>query len=448
MSDILQWQYKQKLISAEEAVKFVKSGDRVWYGEFSLFPELLDEELAKRVDELHDVGIYGVSFTRVPKVVLADLEREHFIMQDFHFGNVSRHLGDKNLSNYVPNTYHQGPRIARKYLTVNVVFVVGAPMDGAGFFNYGLSNSVTHAAIDKADIVILEVNNNIPNCLGGNQESIHLSNVDYIVEGRNTPLIELPIVKSSPADHIIAELLLGEIEDGSCLQLGIGGLPNAVGALLAESDLKDLGVHSEMMVDSFIDLYEKGCLTGARKSIDKYKMVYSFALGTRRLYDFLNYNPMCASYPVSYTNDPRIVSINDKFIAINNALEVDLLSQVSSETMGLRQISGTGGQLDFILGAFQSHGGKGFICLHSTYTDHEGNLHSRINPTLSLGTVVTIPRSIVQYVVTEYGIVQLKGKSTFERAEALIDIAHPQFQDELTKAAGAMKLWSRTNRIE
>ncbi len=448
MADILQWQYEQKLISAAEAVKMVNSGDRVVYGEFSLFPELLDEELAKRVDELHDVIITGVSYTQVPKVILADPKREHFIMQDLHFGKVSRYLHDKNLSNYIPNTYHQGPRIIRKYVNVNVVFAVVAPMDGKGFFNYGLSNSVTHAAMDKADIIILEVNNNVPNCLGGNQESIHLSNVDYIVEGRNTPLIELPAAEPSPTDHKIAELLLEKIEDGSCLQLGIGGLPNAVGALIAESDLKDLGVHSEMMMDSFIDLYEKGRLTGARKSIDKYKMVYAFALGTRRLYDFLDFNPMCASYPVSYTNDPRVVSLNDKVIAINNALEVDLLTQVSSETMGLRQISGTGGQLDFIFGAFQSHGGKGFICLHSTFTDHEGNLHSRINPTLSLGTVVTIPRSIVQYVVTEYGIVQLKGKSNYERAEALINIAHPQFRDELIKAADSMKLWARTNRLE
>ena len=171
-------------------------------------------------------------------------------------------------------------------------------------------------------------------------------------------------------------------------------------------------------------------------------------MGTRKLYDFLDYNPMCASYPVSYTNDPRITALNDKVVAINNALEVDLLSQVSSETMGLRQISGTGGQLDFIFGAFQSHGGKGFICLHSTYKDKQGNIHSRIVPSLSPGTIVTVPRSIVQYVATEYGIVQLKGKATYERAEALISIAHPQFQDDLIKAADSMKLWTRTNRIE
>lgn len=448
MADILQWQYEQKLISAEEAVKMVKSGDRIMYGEFTLFPELLDEELSKRVDELQDVLINGVSYSKIPKVVLADPERKHFVMQDFHFGKVSRALHDQNLSNYIPMTYHQGPRIFRKYLHFNVVFAVAGPMDRKGFFNFGLSNSVTYAAMNKADIVILEINKNIPTCLGGNQESVHLSNVHYIVEGRNNPLMEIPAVHSTPTDQKIAELLLEEIEDGSCLQLGIGGLPNAVGELIAESDLKDLGVHSEMMMDAFVELYEKGRITGARKNIDKYKMTYTFAMGTRILYDFLDFNAMCASYPVSYTNDPRIIALNDRVVAINNALEVDLLSQVSSETMGTRQISGTGGQLDYIFGAFQSHRGKGFICLHSTHTDKDGNLHSRINPTLSMGTVVTVPRSIVQYVVTEYGIAQLKGKSNYERAEALINIAHPQFQDDLIKAADKMKLWLRTNRIE
>lgn len=447
MSDILQWQYQQKLVSAEEAVKLVKSGDNVMYGEFAMFPELLDEELSKRVNELTDVKIMGVSYTRVPKVIMADPAREHFILKDLHFTKVSRHLHDMNLCNYIPNTYHQGPRIIKKYMHLNVAFLTVGPMDSRGFFNLGLSNSVTPAALSKTDKVVVEVNTNIPTCLGGNQESIHLSNVDYVVEGRNLPLVELPAIQPTSTDQKIAELLLNEIEDGSCLQLGIGGLPNAVGALIAESDLKDLGVHSEMMMDAFVDLYENGRITGACKNIDKFKMAYSFALGTRRLYDFLDNNPVCASYPVNYINDPRIVALNDKFMAINNALEVDLLSQVSSETMGFRQISGTGGQLDFIFGAFQSHGGKGFICLHSTYEDSEGNLQSRINPTLPLGAVVTVPRSIVQYIVTEYGIAQMKGKSTYERAEELIGIAHPQFRDELIKAADQMKIWLRTNRI-
>lgn len=177
-------------------------------------------------------------------------------------------------------------------------------------------------------------------------------------------------------------------------------------------------------------------------------MVYTFALGTQKLYDFLDNNPVCAIYPVNYTNDPRIIALNDKVVAINNALAMDLFTQVASESVETRQVSGTGGQLDFIMGAFHSRGGKGIICFDSTYTDKEGNLHSRIMPTLAPGTIVTLPRSLVQYVATEYGIEQFKGKSTYERAEGLIRLAHPQFRDELIKAADEMKIWRRTNKIE
>ena len=240
---------------------------------------------------------------------------------------------------------------------------------------------------------------------------------------------------------------MGEIEDGATLQLGIGGLPNTIGRLIAESDLKDLGIHTEMLVDSCVDLYEAGRVTGRLKSVDRFKMTYTFALGTKKLYDFMHMNPTCASYPVNYVNDPRIIAFNPKVVAINNALEIDLFSQVCSESAGTRQISGTGGQLDFIFGAFQSKGGKGIISLSSTYTEAGGTVRSRIVPWLRPGSIVTVPRSIVQYVATEYGIVQLKGCSTWERAEKLIGIAHPDFRDGLIKQADEMKIWVRTNRI-
>jgi acyl-CoA hydrolase len=239
---------------------------------------------------------------------------------------------------------------------------------------------------------------------------------------------------------------MNEIEDGSCLQLGIGGLPNVIGSMIAESDLKNLGVHTEMLVDSMVDLYNSGKITGSQKTIDQFKMVYTFAMGTNKLYEFLHNNPGCASYPVDYTNDPRIIERNDKVVAINNAVEIDLFSQICSESAGTRQISGTGGQLDFIYGAFNSDQGKGIIGLSSTFTDKTGKIHSRIVPTLSNGSIVTVPRSIVQYVATEYGIVQLKGKSTWERAEALINIAHPMFRDKLIAQAHKMHIWSDHNR--
>ena len=201
-------------------------------------------------------------------------------------------------------------------------------------------------------------------------------------------------------------------------------------------------------MDSYVDLYLAGKITGARKTTDRYKMVYTFAMGTKKLYDFLDNNPACAIYPVNYTNDPRIIALNDNFIAINNAIEIDLYGQVCSESVGTRQISGTGGQLDFIYGAFHSHGGKGMICLSSTFTDKDGRVQSRIRPTLTPGAVVTVPRSITSYVVTEYGIVNLKGKSTWQRSADLISIAHPDFRDELIKEAEKMKIWRRTNKIE
>lgn len=447
MSGVYTTEYKQKLVAADEAVKVVKSGDWIWYSEFALFPEALDEALAKRIPELYDLVLSSVSYTKVPKVVLADLNREHILMQDWHYGVVARKLGDKGLCRYIPITYHQGPRIIKKYWDVDVVFITAAPMDDSGYFNFGLSNSVTATYAQQAKTVIVEVNNNIPTCLGGNSESIHISQVDYIVEGPNSPMINLPPITPAETDYQIAEYVMEEIEDGSCLQLGIGGLPNVIGENIAKSDLKDLGLHTEMLVDSCVDMYMAGRMSGARKNIDVGKMVYTFALGTNKLYDFIHMNPTCASYPVNYCNDPRIISLNDKVVAINSALEVDLFSQVCSETAGTRHISGTGGQFDYIFGAFNSHGGKGLICLSSTFTDKQGKVHSRIKPTLTPGAVVTVPRSCVHYVATEYGMVQMKGKSTWERAEELISIAHPDFRDELVKAAKEMNIWVHSNKL-
>ncbi len=440
-------EYKKKLTTAKEAVKVVKSGDSVFYGEFVLFPAALDEALAGRAEELTEVEVRGVCYTKRPKIVDVDPERKHFILNDYHFGGISRKLHDSNLCNYIPITYHQAPRFIRKYLAPDVVFVTATPMDESGYFNFGMANSVTGATLSKARTVIIEINENIPYCLGGNFESIHISNVDMIIEGDNHPLVEVPQAPPRDIDREIAKFILNEIEDGTTLQLGIGALPNLMGQLIAESDLKNLGIHTEMLVDSCVDLYEAGKVTGSNKNIDHFKMTYTFAMGTKKLYDFLHLNPTCASYPVNYVNDPRIICLNPKVIAINNAVEVDLFSQICSESAGYRHVSGTGGQLDFIFGAFNSSGGKGIISMTSTYTDKEGNLHSRIVPTLKTGAIVTVPRSISHYVVTEYGIVMMKGKSTWQRAEALISIAHPQFRDELIAEATKMKIWTNTNKI-
>ncbi|HUN55571.1 MAG TPA: acetyl-CoA hydrolase/transferase C-terminal domain-containing protein [Smithella sp.] len=434
-------EYQEKLISADEAASLVKSGDKIFYSEFVLFPEVLDEALAKRIHLLKNIDLRSVCFTRVPKIVEADPERKRVIMNDWHFGTTSRRLHDANMCNYIPLSYHQGPRTIRKYRDFDVAFILVGEMDKNGYFNYGLSNSLTGAVLSKSRRIIVEVNKTVPYCYGGNRESIHVSQVDYIVEGNNTPLAEVKSQPPKEIDRRIAEHIMKEIEDGACLQLGIGGLPNLIGQLIAESDLKDLGIHTEMLVDSCVDLYKAGRITGRKKSVDHFKMAYTFAMGTKKLYDFLDRNPTCASYPVNYINDPRIIALNNKVVAINNAIEVDLYGQVCSESVGPEQKSGTGGQLDFIFGAFQSKGGKGIISLSSTYKDKDGKLHSRIVPFVEPGSIVTVPRSIVQYVATEYGIVQLKGKSTWERAESLISIAHPDFREELISQADKMKIW-------
>ena len=444
--DDMRKRYLQKLRTAEKVAQMVKSGDQIFYGEFVLRPESLDEALAKRAPELKDVIIDGVCIAKIPRFIEADPHREHFIYNDWHFSAVSRKLYQQGLCSYIPFTYHQGPRVVRKYKTYDYVFVSARPMDSQGYFNFGLVNSITSAAITKAKKVVVEINESLPHCLGGNQESVHISRVDYIVEGRNSSLLEIKPAEPSETDVKIAQHIMKEIEDGACLQLGIGGLPNVIGSMIAESDLKDLGVHTEMLVDSMVDLYNEGKITGNSKTIDRFKMVYTFAMGTNKLYEFIHNNPACASYPVNYTNDPRIIGLNNKVVAINNAIEVDLFSQVCSESAGTAQISGTGGQLDFILGAFYSRGGKGIIGISSTFTSKEGKVHSRIVPTLHPGSIVTVPRSMVQYVATEYGIVQLKGKPTWERAEALISIAHPMFRDELIGQAQELKIWLDRNR--
>jgi butyryl-CoA:acetate CoA-transferase len=440
MQDLNRTKYQEKLRTAADVAQMIKSGDEIFFSEFVLRPEKIDEALAARVEELTNVKIDGVCISKVPKVIVADPQRKHFIYSDWHFSGVSRKLYQQGLCSYIPFTYHQGPRVIRKYKTYDYVFVNARPMDAQGYFNFGMANSLTSAAITKAKKIIVETNESMPHCLGGNQESVHISRVDYIVEGNNQPILEIAPPASTETDVQIARHIMTVIENGACLQLGIGGLPNVIGNMIADSDLSDLGIHTEMLVDSMVDLYDVGKITGNQKTIDRFKMVYTFAMGTKKLYDFLHNNPACASYPANYTNDPRAISVNSKVVAINNAIEVDLFSQVCSESVGPAQISGTGGQFDFIFGAFNSRGGKGIIALSSTYKDKNGDIHSRIVPTLRPGSIVTVPRSCVQYIATEFGIVQLKGKSTWQRAEALIGIAHPMFRDELTRQAREMKI--------
>lgn len=444
--DIIQ-EYKQKLTTPEKAVKAVRSGDWVDYGFCQTVCVALDKALASRKDELRDVKIRGGLAMRPLEILKVDPEREAFTYSSWHFSGYERKMHDAGLCNYNPMIYRNKPLFYRNNLDVDVAMLQVAPMDNHGYFNFSATNSATRAIVETAKIVIVEVNENMPQAMGGQEENIHISDVAYIVEGENPSLVELPSAAPSDIDIKVARMIVEEIEDGSTIQLGIGGMPNSVGAMIAESDLKDLGMHTEMLVDAYLALYKAGKLTNKCKNIDKGKGVWTFSSGSKELYEWIDNNPGLASYPVDYANNPYVIAKLDKMIAINNCVGVDLLGQVSAESAGTRHISGTGGQLDFSSGAYSSRGGKSFICLASTFTDRAtGQVRSRIVPTLAAGEVVTDPRTQVHYLVTEWGMVNLAGRSTWERAELIISIAHPAFRDELIREAGKMNIWRYKNK--
>lgn len=440
--------YQDKLVSAEKAAGVIKSGDWVDYGWATGTPVAIDAELAKRMPELTGVNFRGGILMWTPEIFKIENPAEHMTWNSWHMGGIERKAIAQGFSYYAPIRYSELPRYYRDSQTKpDVAILQVAPMDEHGFFNFGPNSSHMAACCETAKVVILEVNENMPVCFGGFEESIHISKVDMIVEGTNPPIAEMGGGgAATEVDEAVAKLIVEEIPDGACLQLGIGGMPNAVGSMIAKSDLKDLGVHTEMYVDAFVDIAEAGKITGARKTIDKGRQVYAFGSGTKKLYDYLNRNPECMSAPVNYTNDIRSISALDNFMSINNAVDLDLFGQVNAESSGVKHISGSGGQLDFVLGAYLSNGGKSFICCSSTFTTRDGQLKSRILPTLNQGSIVTDTRANVHYLVTEYGKANLKGLSTWQRAEAIISIAHPQFRDELIAEAEKMNIWRRSNK--
>ncbi len=429
-------------ITAEAAALMVQSGMWLDYGAVLGQPDVFDAALAKRLGQVTNLRIRSCLSTRARAVLEADPNGDHVFWFSTHFSGYDRRKHDQGVAHYLPVHLGEIPDYYRRFIDpVDIAVFKTAPMDANGFFNFGPSNLWMRALVERAKVVIVEECAALPYVMGEGT-GVHISEVDFVLTGDNQPMAELPKPVITDVDRAVARLIAAEIEDGACLQIGIGGMPNAVCGLLAESSVQDLGIHTEMMTDGIVDLYRAGRITGAKKQLNTGKMVCTFSLGAQYLYDFLHKNPMVEFHPVDYTNMPHIIMQNDNVAAINNTTQMDLQGQAASESDGYRHISGTGGQSQFVRGAYASKGGKSFICLASTF-EKKGERKSRIVTALTKGNIVTTPRSDMMYVVTEYGMVNLKGRTVAERAQLLISIAHPDFREDLSREAHELKLIPR-----
>ncbi len=419
--------YKKKLVTAEDAVSVIKSSDRVYVSGNAATPYVLMDALASRKDKLEDVELTHVLLLGEDPLSRPEMEG-HFRHNSLFVGPADRKAINEGRADYIPIFLHQIPGlIYSDQMPLDVAMLHLSPPDEHGFMSFGVEVLASKAAAEKAKIVIAQVNEKMPRVLG--DSFIHVSRVHKIVEISE----ELPQLERSPfteverkIGHFIAEL----IEDGSTLQLGIGGIPDAV--LLALKERRDLGIHTEMVSDGVMEAIEAGIITGAKKTFHPNKVILTFILGSRTLYDFSDNNPVFEAHPTDYTNHPFNVSRNENMIAINSAIEVDITGQVCSDSVGTFIYSGFGGQVDFIRGAAHSKGGKPIIALPSTAKNDE---ISRIVPFLKKGAGVVTTRADVKYVVTEYGVANLHGKNLQERTVALINIAHPKFRPDLIKEA-------------
>ncbi|MBU2546915.1 MAG: 4-hydroxybutyrate--acetyl-CoA CoA transferase [Proteobacteria bacterium] len=425
--------YNEKRVTPDQAVEIISENDLLLYSMACSEPPALLEATARRLraGDLKKLNVFSSLplKTAMTTILAPDLCDQVEVLTQFVSGG-ERNLVSVGLNYYLPSHFHQVPRLISEFMEVDVVLATVSPMDKAGFFSFGLANDYITTAARAAKKVILEVNENMPRVFGDSM--IHISEVDAIVEN-HVPLVEVPPGEPGPEDQVIGRSIADMIGDGDTLQLGIGVLPNAVTAFLG--DRKDLGIHTEVLGPGMIDLIKKGIVTGARKTLLPRKHVFTVALGDKPMYDFINDNPSVESYPVSFTNHPAIIAKNDHMISINSVLEVDLLGQCNAEFMDGHQFSGTGGQLDFVRGAFDSKGGMSILAFRSTA---KKGAVSRIVPRLEAGAAVTTPRMDAHWLVTEHGKVNLKGKSTRDRALAIIDLAHPDFRDGLVRAAEEM----------
>ena len=431
-------QFKDKFVTPERAARAVRSGDWVDYGFGGGFPELMDRALAARRDELTDVKIRGGLVIRPRiEVVEQDPEQRAFTYHSWHIGDYERKLQSRGLVRFMPMILRFLPDLYRFHIRVDVAFVPVSKPDNSGCCGLGISNYAWRTIFEHARTVIFEINEHLPTLQGVNgSHRVHLSEAAYIVEGEHEPLPLRNYKDPSPIDIQIARNVVAEIPDGAVLALGVGGVPFTVANMLAQSDLKDLGCHTGTISDAYLALRRAGKLTNARKEIDTGLAAWNLAMGSQALYDWLEEEPdFFHPGDVDYVHSPERMAQLSNFISINGGVQLDLMGQENAEAVGTRQLSGIGGQLDFLEGAYRSKGGKGFICINSSRTDKTGALKSNIVPFIPGGSVVSAPRTMIQYVATEYGVAKLSGLTLRERAEAMISIAHPDFRAELTQYA-------------
>ncbi|MGH7143731.1 MAG: GNAT family N-acetyltransferase [Planctomycetota bacterium] len=431
MSD---WQnrYAAKLMTPEAGVSSLRNGQRVFIGSGAAVPAGLVAALARRGPELSDVQIVHI-MTLGPAPYAAPELRDSFRHNAFFMGKNVRDAIAAGRGDYTPIFLSELPRLFRRgTVPVDLALIQVSPPDEHGFCSLGVSVDVVKAAAESAHRVVAEVNPRMPRTLG--DSFLHVDRLHGLV-AVDTPILELPALPFDDISRRIGQNIADLIDDGSTLQMGIGGIPDAV--LAALGGKKDLGIHTEMFSEGVIPLVEKGVINGARKNVNPGKIVASFVLGTRKLYDFIDNNPLCEFRPTEYTNDPFRIAQNDRMVAINSALQVDLTGQVCADSIGTYFYSGIGGQVDFVRGAARSKDGKAIIALPATAKN--GQL-SRIVPVLAPGAGVVTSRGDVHYVVTEYGVANLHGKTIRERAIALIHIAHPKFRDKLMEEARDRKI--------
>ncbi|MDL2329261.1 hypothetical protein LJC71_05895 [Desulfosarcina sp. OttesenSCG-928-A07] len=430
--------YQSKRISPVDAAGMVTSGMTVHLGGNANLATIIDKYLAQRKDELENVAVRTYLDTYPLKVCETDPHGDVFNWSSgFILGFTRPFSKSRGIGIYRPNTWHNAPSFIRSSLSLDIFFLVTAPMDEAGYFNFGLTVTETMAICEVAKKIVVIVRKDMPTIFGGNEEALHISNVDYVVEDDEFETFCLPAAHATEADQKIALNVMdsGLLTDGATLQIGIGGLPNSVLDLLRPAGIKNCGFHTEMLTEKMLDLIEAGIVTNTEKKLDRFKTVFTFCLGSRKLYDFADRNPAFAAYPVNYTNHPLVIAQQPRMFSLNSATMIDLTGQIASEQIpGDRpyQVSGTGGQLDFSMGTMFSHDEKG-VSIIAVYSERNGE--SKIVPLLEKGASVTVPRSMVDCVATEWGIARLRGLAVNERARALIAIAHPAYREELTRSA-------------